>query len=165
MVKLQSWSCWLVDEHTGTLVVFGDYGTWSYTWGHAGRVEENRDDFRKELLRFSHDYIWRKLSCGVARQLDPDGTAKAIRDYARKYRRSKDLSAKEARELWETAHGLDSEADLIWRQQESDVLSDALASQDLEPVYRVKDEQWLDILVKQHWPEVLKVMQQEVQGG
>lgn len=76
--EVDSWSVWLVDEDTGTLVIFGDRGTWSHTWGRAGRCEAGRNDFRRELLSFGADYLENKLSVGCARTYDEAATQKNL---------------------------------------------------------------------------------------
>ena len=55
-----SWSLWLLDVESRTLVCHGDYGTWAFSWGPAPIHE--RKEFRQELLDFGNDYIAGKLS-------------------------------------------------------------------------------------------------------
>lgn len=76
-----SWSVWLVDEATGTLVIFGDRGTWSHTWGRAGRSGRGKKDFRVELLRFCANYLENKLSVGCARTYDEEATQKKLEQH------------------------------------------------------------------------------------
>lgn len=95
-----SWSVWLVDEETGTLCIFGDYGTWAHTWGVSGRSKLGKADFRHELLRFDSDYIGKKLSIGVARVTNVPKTVKALRTQVLDARRRSYIGRHTAEEAW-----------------------------------------------------------------
>lgn len=144
-----------MDEDTGTLVVFGDFGTWSHTWGHAGRMEENRQDFRGELLRFSSDYIERKLALYVPQVLNPDKTRKGLKQFCLQERRNKELSREDARAIWEVAESIESEGDLQSAAFRCDALDIVLGEMWFEPTYERHNQAWLDTLMGQHWPVVL----------
>lgn len=109
--EVDSWSVWLVDEATGTLVIFGDRGTWSHTWGHSGRSEDTRRDFRLELLRFDDEYIHNKLAVGVARVFNGEETTRAVRQWIVETRRGRSIGHDRARELWDDVGGLEGESD------------------------------------------------------
>lgn len=98
-----SWSVWLVDEATGTLCIFGDYGSWAHTWGRSGRSGKGKLDFRHELIRFSSDYLANKLSYGVPSKYDGEKTLESVRRYILTLRRSGSLSREQAREDYDDA--------------------------------------------------------------
>ncbi len=156
------WSVWLVDERTGTLTVFGDRGTWSYTWGHGGRGGGLcRRDFRFELLRFDEDYVEKKLSSGRPMEFDEEETRKAWLSVVLNYRRS-GRNREWCRELFDGIKALDGERDFL---NFLDVVDGALRN-DLAEVghSRVVGQLQLDALMSKHWPAVRSQMQARILG-
>lgn len=98
--EVDSWSVWFVDEGTGSLMILGDFGNWAHTWGHAGRSDKAKNDFRLELLSFDEWYIGKKLGYGVADEFDAEGTVKHIRQYLLELRRGSEIRAEVARKTW-----------------------------------------------------------------
>ncbi len=98
-----SWSVWLIDEATGTLCIFGDYGNWSHTWGHSGRSGAGKRDFRYELLDFNSEYLADKLGYGVPNKYDGTKTLESVRRCITSLRRSGELSCEEVREDYDDA--------------------------------------------------------------
>lgn len=158
--EVDSWSVWLVDEDTGTLVIFGDRGTWSHTWGHSGRCEEARHDFRLELLQFGPGYIGNKLSYGAARVLNEHKTIEAVKEWILSARRDSgySLSAKKARRMWRHIGSVVDEHE--WREflEEHD---DGLDLWELA-VYEPHNAAWLEHLMGVTLPRFKSAIRREL---
>ncbi len=98
-----SWSVWLIDEATGTLCIFGDWGNWTHTWGTSGRSGKGKRDFRHELLCFGSEYLADKLGYGVPDHYDGEKTLEGIRRYILSMRRAGELSGPDARDDYDDA--------------------------------------------------------------
>lgn len=100
----ESWSVWLIDEDTRTLSIFGDYGSWSYTWGQPSE----RRPFGEQLLSFDSDYIWRKLEGAPKEEFNAEETRKTIRQSILEMRRGQSIDRDAAAELWDDLSSVDS---------------------------------------------------------
>lgn len=143
-----SWSVWLLDEATQTLIVFGDYGTWDYTWYPDGI------DFRLKLRGFDRWYIQNKLSVGRKEDVDVDASVERVKKLIIQMRKDKDLSPDDAREQWDVLEDISEEFEWTGFASQYDYLE--------ETVLRLENLGWIEHLMESHWPKVLEMMKADL---
>lgn len=95
---------WLATAFIGADGVFSavsDYGDYGHWWRSIGC-----DDIRQFLCGCDADYLVRKFAPETER--DDEATVRAIKDCILKLRRSKSLTAEQAREEWDLVENFDS---------------------------------------------------------
>jgi hypothetical protein len=80
-------------DKTGRIQIASDYGDWQYYWGACGCP------FKQFLTELGIDYVAGKF--GEGSHFDEEKTIRHYKQYTIEQRKTDDLSAAEAREIWE----------------------------------------------------------------
>lgn len=78
----------------GEILINSSFGAWAHRWNACGMP------FKKFLADINFQYLFEKLMGHGLHYFDCDGTVRYVRNEVLKYRKSRDIDAKEAREIW-----------------------------------------------------------------
>lgn len=94
-----------MDNDTGTICVYSDWGQYGHWWGPRGRGTRTLREF---LAQCNPEYIMDKFSYDKPHYFDEDASIRAIKKDILEARRKRDIDKEQAEDFWDIVeHDLD----------------------------------------------------------
>jgi hypothetical protein len=141
----------------GSIDVQSDYGNYAYIWSSIGDA-----DIREFLCNVGYDYFMSKAHHTRGYVTDWDKTADELKRMALESRRSGDLDADDAREIFDALEAIDRDEGFYWQARDYPALSKFVSRQEWPK--RVEREAQCNGFWERIWPTLRQAWTDELKA-